>query len=123
MQKFQIDAGTWATLNRLLDEALEQPAARARRSGSTIWRRSSTRSSRGCASCSRAPAQIETGEFLHTLPKFELEPGDLAAAPARAEQPGRRSGPIGWCASSAAAAWVWCGSPSAPTASSIGRSR
>ena len=26
MQKLQIDSSTWATLNRLLDEALDQPA-------------------------------------------------------------------------------------------------
>ena len=54
---------------------------------------SSHRSSRTCDACSNAPGAIETGEFLHTLPKLDLAPGDLAATPVRVEQPGDEIGP------------------------------
>ena len=37
-------------------------------------------------------AQIETDDALNTLPKLELEPGDLAQAPGREDQPGDEIG-------------------------------
>jgi serine/threonine-protein kinase len=91
VQKFQIDANIWARLNRLLDEALEQPAAQlpqwldalAPQFDDLKPRLRQLLSHRGL---------VETGEFLHTLPKLELEPGDLADARARVEQPGQEIG-------------------------------
>jgi eukaryotic-like serine/threonine-protein kinase len=91
MQKLRIDSDTWATLNRLLDEALDQPPGEI-----DNWLR-------------RLPAEfapleprlrellmrtgaIETDDFLHTLPKLELAPGDLAAPPGSAEQAGAQIG-------------------------------
>jgi serine/threonine protein kinase/tetratricopeptide (TPR) repeat protein len=92
MQKFQIDAGTWVTLNRLLDEALEQPPGQLPR-----WLDDLSPEFDGLKPRLREllahTGLIETGEFLHRLPKFELEPGDLAGAPSRGEQPGQQIGP------------------------------
>ena len=93
MQKFQIDAETWATLNRLLDEALEQPAAEldrmARRAGAGVRRAQAAaaraavahrRWSRPANSCTRCRSSSST-------------PGDLRSRAARAEQPGDEIGP------------------------------
>ncbi|HEU4778296.1 MAG TPA: serine/threonine-protein kinase, partial [Steroidobacteraceae bacterium] len=92
MQKFQIDAKTWATLNRLLDEALEQPATQL-----PHWLNGLAPEFEGLKPRLREilsrSGLIETGEFMHTLPKVELDPGDLVGAPARAEQPGQEIGP------------------------------
>ena len=54
MQKLQIDANTWATLNLLLDEALDQPAeARAawieRLAPRILWAQATPSSSCSCA--------------------------------------------------------------------------
>ena len=92
MQKIQIDAATWATLNRLLDEALEQPTAQLPQWLDDLAPQFDGLKPRLRELLSRT-GLLETDEFLHTLPKFELEPGDLAAAPARAEQPGQEIGP------------------------------
>ena len=93
MQKLQIDADTWATLNRLLDEALEQPAAQR-----PAWLETLAPEFDGLKPRLRELAlarrlQIETDDLLNTLPKFELEPGDLAQHRGRAEQPGDEIGP------------------------------
>lgn len=92
MQKPQIDAGTWVTLNRLLDEALEQPAAQLPQWLDDLSPEFDGLKPRLREILSRS-GLIETGEFMHTLPKLELDPGDLAGAPVRAEQPGREIGP------------------------------
>lgn len=92
MQKIQIDASTWSTLNRLLDEALEQPTAQLPQWLDDLPPQFDALKPRLRELLSRT-GLIETDEFLHTLPKFELEPGDLAAAPARVEQPGEEIGP------------------------------
>jgi serine/threonine-protein kinase len=92
MQKFQIDAGTWATLNQLLDEALEQPPALLPQWLDGLATEFDAVKPRLNELLSRS-GLIETGEFLHTLPKLELAPGDLASAPGRAEQPGQEIGP------------------------------
>jgi len=91
MQKFQIDASTWTRLNRLLDEALEQTAAQLPQWLDDLAPEFDGLKPRLRELLSRN-GLIETGEFLHTLPKFELEPGDLAPAPARAEQSGQEIG-------------------------------
>jgi tetratricopeptide (TPR) repeat protein len=91
MQKFQIDASTWVTLNRLLDEALEQPATQLPQWLDELAPEFDGLKARLRELLART-GLIETGEFLHTLPKFELEPGDLASAPPRVEQPGQEIG-------------------------------
>jgi eukaryotic-like serine/threonine-protein kinase len=92
MQKVQIDVATWATLNRLLDEALEHPVAQLPQWLDDLAPQFDGLKPRLRELLSRT-GLLETDEFLHTLPKFELEPGDEAAAPARAEQPGQEIGP------------------------------
>ena len=92
MQKIQFDAATWATLNRLLDEALEQPTAQIPQWLDDLAPQFDGLKPRLRELLSRT-GLLETDEFLHTLPKFELEPADVAAAPARAEQPGQDIGP------------------------------
>src|SRR5688500_20231729 len=91
MQKFQIDAGTWVTLNRLLDEALERPAAELPQWLDDLPPEFDGLKPRLRELLART-GLVETGEFLHTLPKFELEPGDLAGVPARGEQAGQEIG-------------------------------
>jgi eukaryotic-like serine/threonine-protein kinase len=92
MQKMQIDAASWATLNRLLDEALERPAAQV-----SQWLDDLAPQFDGLKPRLREllshTGLLETDEFLQTLPKFEIEAGDLAAAPARADQAGQKIGP------------------------------
>jgi serine/threonine-protein kinase len=91
MQKLQIDASTWSTLNRLLDEALEQPAAQLPHWLDDLAPEFDALKPRLRELLSRT-GLIETGEFLHTLPKLDLEPGDLAAAPVSGEQAGQEIG-------------------------------
>jgi eukaryotic-like serine/threonine-protein kinase len=91
MQKFQIDPGTWVTLNRLLDEALEQPAAQLPQWLEDLPPEFDGLKPRLSELLART-GLVETGEFLRTLPKFELEPGDLAGVPARGEQAGQEIG-------------------------------
>ena len=80
MQKLQIDPATWATLNRLLDEALEQPAGHIERWLDDLPAEFAPLEPRLRELLQHSGA-IETGEFLHTLPKLDMAPGDLAAAP------------------------------------------
>ncbi len=87
MQKVQIDTASWETLNRLLDEALEMPATALDGWLEDLAPEFDGLKPRLRTLLSRA-AQVETGEFLHTLPKFDLGPDDLADAGARADQPG-----------------------------------
>jgi tetratricopeptide (TPR) repeat protein len=92
VQKFRIDADTWATLNRLLDEALELAPPQLEQWLSTLEPEFEGLKPRLRELLSRT-GMVEGGEFLHTLPKLELEPGDLAAAPP-AEQSGQEIGPF-----------------------------
>ncbi len=92
MQKFQIDAGAWATLNRLLDEALEQPAPQLAQWLDDLAPEFDALKPRLRELLSRT-GLVETGEFLRTLPKLDLDPGDLAAEPPRVEKPGQEIGP------------------------------
>src|SRR5688572_4551687 len=92
MQKLQIDASTWSTLNRLLDEALDKPAAQLPQWLDELAPEFDGLKPRLRELLSRN-GLVETGEFLRTLPKFELEPDDLAAAPASGEQEGQEVGP------------------------------
>ena len=91
MQKLQIDARTWAALNELLDAALDQPAPER-----AAWIENLTPQFDGLKPRLRAllahAAEMETGEVLNTLPKFELDPGDLAQGPGGGEQPGDQIG-------------------------------
>jgi serine/threonine protein kinase len=88
VEKFRIDASTWKTLNRLLDEALEQPTPKLAQWLDDLSPEFDDLKPRLRELLSRT-GLIETGEFLNTLPKLELEPGDLANAAAHAEQPGQ----------------------------------
>jgi len=92
MQKMQIDSRTWATLNRLLDEALDQPPGQIEQWLRDLPAEFAPLEPRLRELLERTGA-IETGEFMHTLPKFELAPGDLASAPGGAEQAGDEIGP------------------------------
>jgi eukaryotic-like serine/threonine-protein kinase len=92
VQKFQVDASTWAVLNRLLDEALEQPAQRLPQWLDDLSPEFDTLKPRLRELLTRT-GLIETGGFLETLPKLDLEPGDLAAASPPGEQPGQEIGP------------------------------
>ena len=91
MQKLQIDPGTWGALNLLLDEALDQPAELRDTWIENLAPQFAALKPRLRALLSRA-AQIETGDELNTLPKLVLEPGDLAGAPGRGDQPGDEIG-------------------------------
>jgi len=91
MQKLQIDADTWAALNLLLDEALDQPAEARPAWIEKLAPEFAALKPRLRALLLRA-AQIETDDALNTLPKLELEPGDLAQAPGREDQPGDEIG-------------------------------
>ena len=91
MQKLQIDANTWATLNLLLDEALDQPAEARAAWIERLAPEFSGLKPRLQALLLRA-AQIETDDALNTLPKLELAPGDLAQAQGREDQPGDEIG-------------------------------
>jgi serine/threonine protein kinase/Tfp pilus assembly protein PilF len=92
VQKFQVDAGTWAVLNRLLDEALEQPAPQLPQWLNDLAPEFDALKPRLRELLSRT-GLIETDEFLRTLPKLDLDQGDLAAEPTRADQPGQEIGP------------------------------
>jgi hypothetical protein len=84
MQKLVIDPATWARLNSLLDEALEQPPEDLERWLDELPAEVAPLQPRlrELLECSGA---IETGAFMHTLPKLELAPGDLASAPGAGE--------------------------------------
>jgi serine/threonine protein kinase/TolA-binding protein len=92
MQKLQIDASTWTALNRLLDEALDQPAHEREGWIEKLAPEFAGVTPRLRALLSRA-AQIETDDALNTLPKVELAPGDLEQVPTHRDQPGDEIGP------------------------------
>jgi serine/threonine protein kinase len=92
MQKLQIDPKTWATLNRLLDEALDHPATEIEQWLDDLAPEHASLKPRLRELLERTGA-IETGEFLNTLPKLELAPGDLADASLAGEQAGQEIGP------------------------------
>ncbi len=92
MDKLHIHAGTWARLSKLLDEALDQTAATRERWIETLAPEYEDLKPRLRELLARG-GLIDTDDFLHTLPKFELEPVDLASAAPRAEQPGEEIGP------------------------------
>jgi tetratricopeptide (TPR) repeat protein len=79
MPKNPLDAQTWTVLNRLLDEALEQPPGDLGRWVNELPAEYAELEPRLRALLSHA-ARMESGDFLQTLPKLELAPGDLAAA-------------------------------------------
>ena len=80
MEKPHIEAQAWNSLSRLLDEALEQPP-------DTIesWLDGLPEEDRPLKPRLRellaGAARVETGDFLQTLPKFELADDELASAP------------------------------------------
>ena len=81
-----LDPQTWTLLNRLLDEALEQPPGDLDRWLNDLPGEYAGLEPRLRSLLSHA-ARMESGDFLQTLPKLELAPGDLAG-PANAEKPG-----------------------------------
>jgi serine/threonine protein kinase len=92
MQKDQFDPGSWETLNRLLDQALDLAPPEVE-----IWLESlapehSALKPRLRRLLSRS-AFVETGDFLNTLPKLDLGAHDLREAPVSTEQPGDAVGP------------------------------
>ena len=78
MQKLRIDADTWAALNQLLDEALDQPADTREAWIEKLAPQFAGLKPRLRALLSRA-AQIETDDALNTLPKLELDAGRSGA--------------------------------------------
>jgi serine/threonine-protein kinase len=91
MQEPRIDATTWAALNRLLDEALDLPVPERAQWIETLASEFDGIKPRLRALLARGEL-AETGDFLNTLPKLDLAPGDLAQASARGEQPGDEIG-------------------------------
>ena len=89
MPKQEFDAATWAELNRLLDQALDLPAGDRSR-----WLEALDPSMNGLKpqlqSLLLVAAQVETHDFLATLPKVEFASPD---APSRIGQPGEEIGP------------------------------
>ncbi len=74
-----MDAATWATLNRLLEEALDRPPAER-----AAWLESLAPEVAALAPHLREllqrAAAVETGDFLGTLPKFGVSAADGGAA-------------------------------------------
>jgi len=79
MPKNSLDARNWIVLNRLLDEALEQPPGDRDRWLKDLPEEYAELKPRLRSLLSNA-ARMDTGDFLQTLPKLELAPDDLAAA-------------------------------------------
>jgi len=92
MEKPQIDAQSWESLNRLLDAALEQPPDTIEQWLDGLPVDAEPFKPRLRALLARV-AQIETGDFLQTLPKFELAVDELASPPPPAERSGEQIGP------------------------------
>src|SRR5688500_9219255 len=86
MPKPSLDARTWLVLNRLLDEALEQPSADVERWLEALPAEYEELKPRLRAMLARVDL-VETGDFLETLPKLELSPGDLAAPNMHVDKP------------------------------------
>lgn len=92
MQKFHIDARTWAELSQLLDLALDRPVPEREQWLETLPPQFEGLKPRLRELLSRA-ALVETGDFLKTLPKLDLDPNDLTQPGARGDQPGDLIGP------------------------------
>ena len=88
MDIWRIDDETWAALNRLLDEALELPAAQRERWVDELAADYEPLKPKLRVLLARS-AQMETGDFLRTLPKLDLDAEEIA----RVEQPGAHVGP------------------------------
>jgi serine/threonine protein kinase len=86
MAKIELDAATWATLNRLLDEALDRPPEQRAAWLESLGEELAPLKPRLRELLANA-AQVETGDFLHTLPKF-------AVAQAQAEAPTGAAGEV-----------------------------
>ncbi|MEO8061916.1 MAG: serine/threonine-protein kinase [Pseudomonadota bacterium] len=91
MPKDPIDVKSWNTLNRLLDQALELPSAELGAWLANLPAEFAPLKPRLQSLLANA-AEVETGDFLQTLPKFELAPGDLESN-ARVEKSGDEIGP------------------------------
>ena len=91
MAKLEIDAQSWAEIDRLLDEALERPMTERDAWLATLPPQFERLKPPLRELLSRAAA-VETSDFLGTLPRFEAGPED-AAEPASAERPGAEIGP------------------------------
>ncbi|HET9472827.1 MAG TPA: protein kinase, partial [Steroidobacteraceae bacterium] len=89
MHKYQIDVGSWEVLNRLLDKALELPPPQVDTWLETLAPEFDALKPQLKRMLSRY-AQVETGDFLNTLPKFDIPPAEVGA---RTEQPGDVIGP------------------------------
>jgi serine/threonine protein kinase len=92
MQKFDIDPGIWATLNQLLDGALDQPPARRDAWVAELAPEFEALKPRLRDLLSHA-AQLETGDFLNTLPKLDFDPRQAAPPRDSTEKPGQTIGP------------------------------
>jgi serine/threonine protein kinase/tetratricopeptide (TPR) repeat protein len=93
MEKPRLDAQTWKSLNRLLDEALEMPPDTIEHWLDGLPAEAEPLKPRLRALLAQA-ARIETGDFLETLPRFELADHELAPpAPPPADCAGDQIGP------------------------------
>jgi serine/threonine-protein kinase len=90
MQRLEIDASTWAALNHLLDAALDQPASERDRWLEALGTEYEALKPRLRDLLARA--RMEKGDFLDTLPKFDLDV-DLPPGPTSDDQPGDAVGP------------------------------
>src|SRR4051812_42922773 len=89
MRKPLFDAGSWKTLSQLLDQALELPPPARAGWFDTLAPEFEDLKPQLRRMLARH-AQVETGDFLDTLPKFVPVDAD---APGHAEQPGDVIGP------------------------------
>ena len=80
MAKLDIDPDSWAELNRLLDEALDQPSGARAAWVESLGAQFENLKPQLRQLLSRTDA-VETGDFLNTLPKLTRE-GTLGSAPA-----------------------------------------
>jgi eukaryotic-like serine/threonine-protein kinase len=80
MEKQHLETQAWHSLNRLLDDALEQPPETIETWLESLPADAQALKPRLRELLARA-AQIETGDFLQTLPKFELAEEELTPAP------------------------------------------
>jgi eukaryotic-like serine/threonine-protein kinase len=91
MQKLDIDARRWAELNRLLGEALDQPAAQRAQWIETLAPDFDDLKPSLRDLLSRAAA-VETSDFLNALPRVDIDAAE-PAADALTEQPDDMVGP------------------------------
>lgn len=92
MHRFASDAQAWTELNRLLEAALDQPASQRDRWLDTLAPEFDALKSQLRDLLSRAEA-VETGNFLDTLPKLDIDAREWAPADARVDRPGDEVGP------------------------------